>query len=157
MFYISLTTSIEIQLNNQKILQMIAKPLNSNSSSAFLTDIIHGALVSDHKLFSCDPQSLKIILYYDDVEITNKNTKRKYKLAMFYYQLANVYPEYRSKLKSIQLVAIVEQRYLKKYCIDVILKPFVEELKVLGQGFGLPFQNLWGTYLLTRSPFSCGS
>lgn len=140
MYYISLIASIEIQLNNQKMLQMVAEPINNQSSSPFLTDVIHGALISDHELFLCDLQSLKIVLYYDDVEITNESTKRKHKLALFYYQLANIYPEYRSKLKSIQLVAIVEHRYLKKYGLDVIVKPFVEELKVLGRDLGYHFK-----------------
>ena len=87
-----------------------------------------------------DPQSLKIILYYDDVEVTNEHTKRKHKLAMFYFQLANLYPEYRSKLKSINLVAIVENQYLKKYGMDKILAPFIEDLKRLGRDTGVDFK-----------------
>lgn len=55
---------------------------------------------------------------------------------MFYYQLANIYPEYRSKLKSIHFVAIVENKYLKKYGIDMILKPFIDELNLLGSDIG---------------------
>lgn len=74
MYYLSLIASIEIQLNNQKMLQMVAEPINNQSSGPFLTDVIHGALISDYELFSCDPQSLKIVLYYDDVEITNEAT-----------------------------------------------------------------------------------
>ena len=58
---------------------------------------------------------------------------------MFYFQLANVYPEYRSKLKSINLLPIVEYGYLKKYGMDGILTPFVEELKELGQDDGIYF------------------
>ena len=48
-------------------------------------------------------------------------------MSMFYFQLANLYAEYRSKLKSINLLAIVEYRYLKKYGMDAVLAPFVEE------------------------------
>jgi len=66
--------------------------------------------MSEHELFSCDPHSLKIILYYDDLEITNERTRQKQKLAMFYYQLANIYSEYRSKFKSTHPV---EMKYLK--------------------------------------------
>lgn len=87
-----------------------------------------------------DPQSLKVVLYYDDVEITNQQTRRKHKLSMFYFQLANLYPEYRSKLKSINLFAIVEYRYLTKYGMDEILAPFIEELKTLGSDNGVDFR-----------------
>lgn len=47
-------------------------------------------------------------------------------MSMFYFQLVNIYPEYRSKLKSINLLAIVEYWYLKKYCMNVMW--FIEEL-----------------------------
>lgn len=56
-----------------------------------------------------------------------------------YLKLANIYPEYRSKLKSINLLAIVEYRYLKKYGMDEILTPFVGKLKKLGQEDGIDF------------------
>ena len=59
---------------------------------------------------------------------------------MFYFQLANLHPEYRSKLKSINLLAIVESRYLKKYGMDVILAPLIEELKTLGSDVGVDFK-----------------
>lgn len=103
-------------------------PKVSELGSSLLCDFNDGTIVQPDKLFTTVPQSLKIILYYDDVEITNEHTKRKHKLAMFYFQLANLYPEYRSKLKSINLVAIVEYRYLKKHGMDKILAPFIEDV-----------------------------
>lgn len=72
--------------------------------------------MSEHELFSYDPQSLKIILYYDDFEVTNEITRRKHKLKPFYYQLAYLYSQCRSKLKFIHLVAVVKQKYMKKFC-----------------------------------------
>ena len=108
----SLLASIEVPLSNPKILQMVAEKGNSQSVSVPLSDVTHGALFAEHELFSCNPHSLKIILYYDDLEITNENTRRKHKLDMFYFQLANVYPEYRSRLKSINLLAVTENKYL---------------------------------------------
>ena len=81
-----------------------------------------------------------VCMYYDDVEITNEHTKRKHKLSMFYFQLANLYPEYRSKLKSINLLAIVEHRYLKTYGMDTILAPSIEELKSLESDAGIDFK-----------------
>lgn len=56
--------------------------------------------------------------------------------SLFYFQLANIYPEYRSKFKSTNLLAIVEYHYLKKYGVDEILKPFLEELITLGSDMG---------------------
>ena len=144
----SLLGSIEVQLSNTKILQMVTEQGNNQSSSALLSDVTHGAFFAEHELFSCDPHSLKIILYYDDLQITNENTRRKHKLAMFYFQLANVYPEYRSRLKSINLLAITENKYLKKYGIDAILEPFVEEVKILGVDLGYHFKICGGEICL---------
>lgn len=138
-YYVSLIASLEVLLNNRKILDMVAEPRVSEPHSTLLIDFVDGTVVQQHELFSFDHQSLKIILYYDDLEITNEQTKRKHKLSLFYFQLANIYPEYRSKLKSINLLAIVEYRYLKKYGLDEILKPFVEELITLGSDMGYDF------------------
>ena len=98
-YYISLLASTEIQLNNKRILDMVADP-QINQDGGLLTDFIDGSFMDEHELFSIDSRSLKIILYHD-LQITNERTSRKHKLAMFYYQLANMYTEYRSKLKSI--------------------------------------------------------
>lgn len=127
---------------------MVADPPTSQQQNALLCDFSNGSLIGKHELLCCDPQSLKIILYYDDLEITNERTRRKHNLAMFYSQLANLYPEYHSKLKSIHLVVIAEHKYLKKYGIDCILRSFVNDLQVLGGDLGHQFKNLGGTVCL---------
>ena len=147
-YYVSLLASLEVLLNNKKILEMVAHPKVSEYGSSLLCDFNDGTVVQSHELFSVDPQSLKIILYNDDVEVTNEHTKRKHKLAMFYFQLANLYPEYRSKLKSINLVAIVENQYLKKYGMDKILAPFIDDLKRLGRDTGVDFKVHGGVFCL---------
>ena len=150
-YYVSLLASIELQLNNQRILDMIADPHINRPGSGLLTDFTDGSLINEHELFSVDPHSLKISLYYDDLEITNEKTRRKHKLAMFYYQLANIYLAYRSKLKTIHLIAIVETKCLKKYGVDMILKPFIHELNVLGEDYGYNFRINGGNICL-RGP-----
>ena len=143
-YYVSLLASLELLLNNQIILDMVAKPRKEDLHSSLLCDFTDGSILHEHGLFFVDPHSLKVILYYDDLEITNQQTKRKHKLAMFYFQLGNIYSEYRSKLKSINVLATVESRYLKKYGMDAILKLFVEELQVLGDDMGYDFQHQKG-------------
>ena len=43
-------------------------------------------------------------------------------------------------MKSIHVLAIVESHYLKQSGMDAILKPFVEELQILGDDMGYDFQ-----------------
>ena len=52
-------------------------------------------------------------------------------LAMFYYLLGNVRPKFRSQLKVIQLVAVVNSSVIKNNGIDAVLKPVVEGIKTL--------------------------
>lgn len=50
---------------------------------------------------------------------------------LFYYQLGNINPKYRSTLHSIQLLAVVKCSYIDKYGVDVILEPMMEAVKEL--------------------------
>ena len=49
----------------------------------------------------------------------------------FYFLLGNCHPKFRSKLKAVQLVAICKHRYIKKYSLNSVLDPVVEDLKKL--------------------------
>jgi len=51
---------------------------------------------------------------------------------MFYWTLANIYPEYRSSLNAIQLYAIVKTEYLQKpNALQTILEPFILSIQEL--------------------------
>lgn len=78
-YYVSLLASLELMLSNQKILDMVANPKKEGLDSSLLCDFTDGSILQTHGIFSIEPQSLKIILYYDDLEITNQQTNRKHK------------------------------------------------------------------------------
>lgn len=50
---------------------------------------------------------------------------------MFYFMLGNINPIKRSKLKGIQLLALCKHTLIKKYGINKIIKPIVEDIKLL--------------------------
>ena len=116
-----------------------------------MEDLSDGTFVQSHPLFSTDDRSLKILLYYDDVNVANPLTNKMHKIGFFYYQLANIDYKYRSKLKSIHLFATCSVNYIKKYGIDSILEPLVEDLKVLSSDFGYPFEIAGGKIYLHGS------
>lgn len=99
---------------------MLAKPRKVDVHSSLLCDFNNGSIVHNHKLFPVNPRSLKILFYFHDIEINNQQTRRKDKLAVFHFQLGNLYSKYKSKLKSMNLLALVENLHLKKYGIDAI-------------------------------------
>lgn len=64
-------------------------------------------------------------------------TNKIHSLGMFYYQLANIKPAYRGKLKSIHLFAICKKPYIKEFGLNEILKPLVKDLKELSYPFDI--------------------
>lgn len=50
---------------------------------------------------------------------------------LFYFVLGNLLPMFRSKLRRINLLAIAKCEHIKKYGIDVVLKPILEDIKKL--------------------------
>ena len=106
-------------------------------------DFNDGTFVHTHPLFSIDDRSLKILLYYDDVNVINPLTNKVHKIGFFYYELANICCKQRSKLKSIHLFAACKVDYIKKYGIDEILKPLVEELKILAGALWISLSSCW--------------
>lgn len=54
-----------------------------------------------------------------------------YFTGFFYFSLGNMEPKYRSRVASIQLLAIVKKSVLDNYGMDAVLKPFVDDIKKL--------------------------
>lgn len=54
-------------------------------------------------------------------------------LGVVYYTLGNINPKYRSQLDAIQLLAIATSPVIKKYGIDAILEPFLDDLQYIEQ------------------------
>ena len=52
-------------------------------------------------------------------------------IGLFYYQLGNLSPQYRSSTKSIHLVAIAKSSVIVKYGANKILEPFMDAIKKL--------------------------
>lgn len=127
---------------------MVFTESNSDSSGGYLHDFNDGLLVHNHPLFSTDNIALKLLIYYDDVNIANPMTNKVHHLGLFYYQLVNIKSVYHGKLKSIHLFAICKKPYIKEFGLNEILKPLVDDLKELGSDSGYPFDIGGGTVYL---------
>lgn len=49
----------------------------------------------------------------------------------FYFLLGNLHPRYRASTNNIQLVSLFKSSFISKYGIDLLLKPFIEDVKKL--------------------------
>ena len=76
--------------------------------------------------------ALKIIAFYE-VELCNPlgTHVKEHKLGVVLFALGNIHPKYRSTLRTIQLVLANTCPAIEKYGLDLVLKPFIDDLKVL--------------------------
>ena len=123
--------------------------LDGHSWAKLLTcsKISQKAVLFKNELLSCDDSASWLLFYYD-VNINNPLTDKLHKLSSFYYNLANIKPIYRSKLKSVHLLAICNTSYMK-YGINALFSPIMEDFKICGNGY--PFQVYGGVLWLRGS------
>ncbi|CAF1363426.1 unnamed protein product, partial [Didymodactylos carnosus] len=94
------------------------------------TDIFHGDFCQNHTIFK-EKSSLKIVLYYDDIGITNPLGTRKRGVGMFYYTLCNIPRFLRSQDRSIHLVACADKADINEFGIQRLLKDFIDSINIL--------------------------
>jgi hypothetical protein len=125
---------LESLQNLLKIDGVFEEVCNSHQNKdGYLEDLCDGTMTKKHPLFGQDLTALQICLYYDDVEMCNPLGSKKtvHKLGFFYYNIGNIHPRHRSNLSSIHLVAITNRSHIKKYGMNTILQPLVNDIKKL--------------------------
>ncbi|KAK2552221.1 hypothetical protein P5673_026746 [Acropora cervicornis] len=140
-YYISVLKTIQVQLGCSKLLDIVLAGPKKSANHSILEDFSDGTFFQNHELFSNNDSALLLLLYYDDVNFINPLTNKNHKLSFFYYQIANLPPEYRSALKSIHLFAVYKTEHLSnpKYGFNKVMGPLVEEMKMLGSDRGYTF------------------
>ncbi|XP_034255471.1 uncharacterized protein LOC117653726 [Thrips palmi] len=126
---------LEQLLNCKDVLHCVDNP--KPSKDGVLRSVTDGIFYKCHFVVRRHGNGvLSIIIYVDDVEFADpcKSKTKKHKLRLFYWTLGNIYPELRSSLKSINLLAIARYEVAKKYGNDEILKYFINDLKDLADG-----------------------
>lgn len=134
--YIPILETLEQMLSNKKIFSIISKPVQK-SANGYYYDIFDGSGYSGDQFFKDHPSSLAIVLFHDEVEICNPlgSAAIKHKIDMYYYCIANISPKYRSRICAVKLLAIVTASHIKKYGIDKILAPIIDDLILLYNGY----------------------
>lgn len=63
---------------------------DTSQNENVLSDFCDGTIFQNHELFSNDPAALQILLYFDDINLSNPLTNRVHKITLFHYQLGNI-------------------------------------------------------------------
>lgn len=130
-YYVPMLDSLKRLLLNQDVRFCVENPRHGGN---ILKSLLDGFYYKNHPFFRLHEKALGIILYSDEIVLTNPlgSYTANHKLGMFYWSLANVYPEFRSTLQNVNLLAIVNYQDLKKHDgMEKILKKFVNEVKIL--------------------------
>ncbi|XP_058961485.1 uncharacterized protein [Pocillopora verrucosa] len=137
--YISILKTLQSLLNQADVL---CEVMNGHSSNdGILRDYCDSEQYKMHALFGQPGNALLLHCYYDDFQVTNPlgSKTKKHKIGAFYFNLGNLSPEYRSVINSIQLIALCRVPLIKKYGMNRILQPFMQDLHQLEADRGVTF------------------
>jgi len=139
-YYVPILKTLENILSDDHMREVLVFN-NEYSNDCFIRSFNNGSLCKIHPVFSLNLQALQIVLYHDEVQICNAvgNHVKKHKLYMFYFFLLNLPPKYRTKLEDIKLVAIARSVDVKEYGFNAILKPLLQDMKMLSSPDGYTF------------------
>ncbi|XP_066581837.1 uncharacterized protein [Prorops nasuta] len=119
---------------SSKAIYVIINGVTNLIDAQIIRTVLDGSYYRENSFFSKNENALAIILYYDDLSMTNivgANSK-VHKQSMFYWTLANIDPKFRSTLNVIQLYATVKTEYLKESgALEKLLRPFINDIHTL--------------------------
>ena len=137
-YYVPILESLKVLLSNKMISRLVIKHSNFCAEGTYY-DICDGSIFRNDTFFQEHPDALAIVLYHDEIEVCNPlgSHATTHKLDMYYYTLANISPVYRSKHLAVRLVAIANSKLVKKYGIEKIMEPVIDDALLLNNGFDL--------------------
>lgn len=139
--YIPILKTLQFIFKNEDICDM-RQTCSQSDKYEVLCD---GSYFKRHPLFYSNKFALQIQLYCDDFESADPLGSKQgiHKVGCLYFILRNLPPRVNSTLMNIHLVSLFHAQVAKKYGIDVILKPLLEDLKTLETtGIAVTFSEL---------------
>ena len=144
--YISILESMAIFIQDPTVIELLEEVGNTevNSREIIYKDVKDGTLYKDLPYFKENPDALVGLIYSDGIEVVNPlgAGKGRSKLVELYWTIADIPKEYRSKVDSINLGIVVQEKLLKKYGYARIYKPLIEDMLKLERGIEIssPFK-----------------
>lgn len=128
--YVPVRSSLSQLLNHEDVIEQILHPRYNEN---VIKDFSDGRFFHKNSVFGNSNNALCLILYFDEFELVNPigASRKKHKMAAFYYILGNIYPEFRSLLKCISLLIMCKSADLKYFTLQKILEPFLSDMKEL--------------------------
>ena len=143
--YIPIIESIQQLLKDSKMRnELLREPQTCENGVLF--DFQDGELFQNDQYFKDHKEAIALIIYHDEIEVCSRLGSKagKHKLDLYYYTVANLSPKFRSRHCAVRLLAIAKSTMVKKYGVNSILKPIVDDLKTLYNGVDLTYGNIIG-------------
>ena len=132
--YIPILTSLQHYLSHSDVQNSIAKKQSlTTNTNTIMSCCTHGNYFKTNIYFAGKRELLRLHIYVDDLEVCNPlgSSRSIYKLTCFYFLLGNIETKFWSCLRNIHPLLIVQSSVMKKYGYDIILRPLLEDLKIL--------------------------
>nr|XP_055035659.1 uncharacterized protein LOC129423418 isoform X1 [Misgurnus anguillicaudatus] len=144
--YIPLLKTLEFIFRNDEICHL----MQEKQQSDMYQDFCDGQYYKKHPLYSSHNNALQIQIYYDDFETANPLGSKQgiHKLGCLYFVLRNLPPRVNSSLMNIHLISLFHSQDARKYGMDKILGPLVEDVKIFehtGMKASFSEQPIFGT------------
>lgn len=136
--YVPILKSLQQILRSQPVVEKLLK--NHRGAQHAQPDEFYeyktfqdGSHFQKNSFLNNDELRISLGLYIDDFETCNPlgTSKRKHKLCAVYWILGNLPPGSHSSLSSIYLALLAKSDHIKKYGYAKILKPLLQDLKIL--------------------------
>ena len=147
-YYVPFLQQLAAVLNLPEVYKLI-RSSNGTTSPSFMKNIKDGNFCSSSLFLAEHPNALLFGLYCDDFEIVNAiGVHRKiHKITAYYWTILNIPILFRSKLQSINLLAIAKNVDLKHFDgYKMLLKDLLTSLQKLVVGVTIKVDNVEKTF-----------
>ena len=157
---VPLENLLEGLLQSPEIFNCLMNPKKTTDN--LMRDISDGEFIRTHKLTREGKPWLKIVLYYDELEMQNPlRSSQAHKLGCFYFTLANIPAVHRSSLQNIFVLAIAKSCDIKFFGVDKILHDFLCVVGKLQGGIQMRINGkdhtIWGDLVLVLADHPAAS
>lgn len=152
--YIPITKTLTCLIKNEDVRNLIeSEKISPDEESSQIKNYTDGVQYKKSNYFQRYSNALRIILYYDDIEVVNPIGSKTsiHKLGIFYFTLQNFPLHISTSSENIFILLICYANDIKKYGFKEILGPFIADMHLLEHDDGIEVSLLNGEMYVLRA------
>lgn len=152
--YIPIIKTLTNIISNKNLLNLIeTEKLHQHPRNNIIESFTDTETYKNHPFLKKYPRTLRINLYYDGVEMVNSIGSKTglHSVGLFYFTIQNFPMHFSTNLKNIYDVLVCNMNDIKKYGLNTILKPIIDDMKLLETDEGVEIQIDKNTFYTLRA------